>query len=161
MLERLLTLGSALLPWRDTFDTTVFALCVGYVLAQLLFCLSLRRMAMAIPGPERMCNPLGLWVLAVPFVGALSSFGVLRHVWHAAIAALDAHHVAPPTGIARGFAMTYGIARWLILVPDLLMPALLLQLCAAIGFLMRLNTVAKRLRTPDITTATGITAPAV
>ena len=95
----------SLLPWSATFDAGALAFFVAYVMAQVFFCLALRRLAMAIPGPERMCNPLGLWVLAVPGFGALASFAVLRGVWDAATAAIRVHHVAPPRGVARGFAV--------------------------------------------------------
>lgn len=143
----------SLLPWQPTFDVSVLSFTVVYMLAQVVFCLALRRMAMAIPGPERMCSPLGLWVLVIPGAGALASFGVLRHVWEAATAATAAHHVAPPRQVARGFAIAYGVSRLLILVPGLLAPALLLQLAAATGFLLRLTSVAKSLRTQDVAVA--------
>ena len=100
-----------------------------------------------------MCNPLGLWVLAIPGFGALASFGVLRQVWDAATAATSAHHVAPPRGVARGFAITYGISRLLILMPGMLIPALLLQSASATGFLLRLTAVARSLRTQDVAVA--------
>ena len=144
---------TSLLPWQPTFDAGALVLVVIYVLAQVMFCLSLRRLAMSIPGPMRMCNPLGLWVLAVPGLGALASFGVLRHVWDAAGAATVAHLVAPPRGVARGFAVAYGLSRLLILVPGMLLPALLIQSAAATGFLLRLSSVAKSLRTPDVAIA--------
>jgi hypothetical protein len=150
---RIAEVFDSLVPWHASFDASFFAMVALYVLAQVAFCLALRRLAMSIPGPERMCNPLGLWVLAVPGVGALASFAVLRHVWHAATAALDAHHVTPPKGVARGFAIVYGVSRLMILVPGMVVPALALQACAAIGFLMRLTTVARSLRTPSIATA--------
>ena len=143
----------SLLPWHRSFDASALAFTVVYILAQLSFCVALRRLAMAIPGPERMCNPLGLWVLAIPGFGALASFAVLRGVWDAATAATLAHHVAPPRGVARGFAITYGISRLLILVPGMLIPALLLQSAAATGFLLRLTSVARSLRTPDVAVA--------
>ncbi len=143
----------SLLPWHRAFDASALAFTVVYILAQLSFCVALRRLAMAIPGPERMCNPLGLWVLAIPGFGALASFAVLRGVWDAATAATLAHHVAPPRGVARGFAITYGISRLLILVPGMLIPALLLQSAAATGFLLRLTSVARSLRTPDVAVA--------
>ncbi len=140
----------SLLPWHRSFDASALAFTVVYILAQLSFCVALRRLAMAIPGPERMCNPLGLWVLAIPGFGALASFAVLRGVWDAATAATLAHHVAPPRGVARGFAITYGLSRLLILVPGMLIPALLLQSASATGFLLRLTSVARSLRTPDV-----------
>lgn len=143
----------SLAPWHSTFDVAALVLVVMYVLAQVMFCLSLRRMAMAIPGPTRMCNPLGLWVLIIPGIGALASFSVLRHVWDAATAATAAHHVAPPRGVARGFAIMYGVSRLLIVVPGMLIPALLLQSASATGFLLRLTSVAKSLRTPDVAVA--------
>lgn len=143
----------SLLPWHRSFDASALAFTVVYILAQLSFCVALRRLAMAIPGPERMCNPLGLWVLAIPGFGALASFAVLRGVWDAATAATLAHHVAPPRGVARGFAITYGISRLLILVPGMLIPALLLQSASATGFLLRLTSVARSLRTPDVAVA--------
>ncbi len=153
MLDHARTFLTSLLPWQPAFDAGVLVFVVLYVLAQILFCLSLRRLAMAIPGPMRMCNPLGLWVLIVPGAGALASFGLLRHVWDAATAATDAHRVAPPRGVARGFAVVYGLSRLLILVPGLLIPALLLQSAAATGFLLRLTSVAKSLRTADVAIA--------
>ena len=104
MLDAAKSFAISLLPWQSTFNAGALVFVVMYVMAQVLFCLSLRRLAMAIPGPTRMCNPLGLWVLAIPGAGALASFGVLRHVWDAATAATEAHHVAPPRGVARGFA---------------------------------------------------------
>jgi hypothetical protein len=153
MIDHVRAFLTSLLPWHPAFEAGALALVVIYVLAQVLFCLSLRRLAMAIPGPMRMCNPLGLWVLAVPGIGALASFGVLRHVWDAAGAATAAHQVAPPRGVARGFAVVYGVSRLLILVPGMLLPALLLQSAAATGFLLRLTSVAKSLRTPDVAIA--------
>jgi len=153
MLDHTRLFLTSLLPWHPTFDAGVMVLVVMYVLAQTLFCLSLRRLAMAIPGPMRMCNPLGLWVLIIPGAGALASFGVLRHVWDAATAATTAHQVAPPRGVARGFAVVYGLSRLLILVPGMLIPALFLQSAAATGFLLRLTSVAKSLRTPDVAVA--------
>ncbi len=153
MLDHAYTFLTSLLPWRPTFDAGALVLVVMYVGAQLMFCLSLRRLAMAIPGPMRMCNPLGLWILVVPGAGALASFGLLRHVWDAATAATAAHHVAPPRGVARGFAVVYGLSRLLILVPGLVVPALLLQSAAATGFLLRLTSVARSLRTPDVAVA--------
>jgi hypothetical protein len=155
MIESVRAFLLALMPWHQTFNASALAFVVAYMLAQVLFCLSLRRLAMAIPGPERMCNPLGLWVLVIPGAGALASFQVLRHVWDAATAATLAHHVAPPRGMARGFAVLYGVSRFLILVPGMLVPALLLQSAAATGFLLRLHGVARSLRTPDIRTATA------
>ncbi len=143
----------SLLPWNATFNAAALAFVVVYMLAQGCFCLALRRLAMAIPGPERMCNPLGLWVLAIPVFGALASFAVLRGVWDAATAAIRVHHVAPPRGVARGFAITYGLSRLLILVPGMLIPALLVQAASATGFLMRLTSVARSLRTPDVAVA--------
>jgi hypothetical protein len=143
----------SLLPWHQAFDVGALAFTCLYVAAQVMFCVALRRLAMAIPGPQRMCNPLGLWLLAVPVIGAVASFGILRHVWDAATAATHAHHVAPPRGVARGFAITYGFSRLLILVPGMLIPALVLQLAAATGFLLRLSSVARSLRTPDVAVA--------
>lgn len=143
----------SLLPWHTEFDAVVLAFTGAYMFAQVAFCLALRRMAMAIPGPERMCNPIGLWVLVIPGAGAIGSFGVLRHVWDAATAATSAHHVEPPRGVARGFAMAYGVSRLLILMPGFAIPSLLLQSCAAAGFLIRLSSVAKSLRTPDVAVA--------
>lgn len=153
MFEHARSFAVSLLPWLPTFDAGALTFVVIYGLAQVLFCLSLRRLAMAIPGPQRMCNPLGLWLLTIPLVGAVASFGVLRHVWDAATAATEAHHVAPPRGVARGFALVYGVSRLLILVPGLLLPALLLQIAAAAGFLLRLSAVARSLRTPDVAVA--------
>jgi hypothetical protein len=161
MVEHALWQIGGFLPWHEAFDGSLLALLVVYVCGQIVFCLGLRRVAMAIPGPERMCNPLGLWVLAVPGVGALASFGVLRQIWHAAIAALDAHHVPPPDGVARGFAVAYGGARLLMLVPGMVVPALALQLCAAVGFLLRLQRVARLLRTPDVRTVPAVIARTV
>jgi len=143
----------SLLPWHPSFDGGALILTMAYIAAQICFCLALRRMAMAIPGPQRMCNPLGLWVLAIPGAGALASFGVLRHVWDAATAATSAHQLEPPRGVARGFAISYGISRLLILVPGLTVAALLLQIASAAGFLVRLGSVAKLLRTPDVAVA--------
>lgn len=153
MIESAWNFVISLLPWRPTFDAAALAFTMMYVAAQVMFCLSLRRLAMAIPGPQRMCSPLGLWVLVIPGFGALASFGVLRHVWDAATAATSAHHVAPPRGVARGFAITYGISRLLILVPGMLLPALLLQSASATGFLLRLTAVARSLRTQDVAVA--------
>jgi hypothetical protein len=153
MIESLRTLLLSLLPWHQSFDAGALVFVTAYVVAQAMFCVTLRRLAMAIPGPLRMCNPLGLWVLAIPGIGALASFGVLRHVWDAATAATDAHHVAPPRGVARGFAIGYGLSRVLILVPGLLMPALLLQSACATGFVLRLTGVARSLRTQDVAVA--------
>ncbi len=155
MLDGLRSFATSLLPWQPVFNAGALVLVVAYVSAQLLFCFSLRRLAMVIPGPQRMCNPLGLWVLAIPGFGALASFGVLRHVWDAATAATHAHHVAPPRGVARGFAVMYGVSRLLILVPGMLIPALLLQSASATGFLLRLTSVARSLRTRDFATATA------
>jgi len=143
----------ALQPWHRSFDGSVLTFAVSYAMAQILFCLSLRRMAMAIPGPLRMCNPIGLWILVVPVAGALASFAVLRQVWDAATAATEAHHIKPPRGVARGFAITYGVSRLLILVPGMQVAALLIQCAAAAGFLVRLNAVARSLRTPDVAIA--------
>lgn len=143
----------SLQPWQPTFDAGVLAFTLCYALAQVTFCLALRRMAMAIPGPQRMCNPIGLWILVVPVAGAVASFGVLRHVWEAATAAIEAHHVEPPRGVARGFAMVYGASRLLILVPGFHVAALLIQCAAAAGFLVRLGSVARSLRTPDVAIA--------
>lgn len=153
MLDGIRTFAISLLPWQPTFDAGALLFVVAYFLAQVLFCLSLRRLAMLIPGPERMCNPLGLWVLIVPGAGALASYGVLGHVWDAATAATEAHHVAPPKGIARGFAGTYALSRFLILVPGMVVPALLIQTVSATGFLLRLTSVARSLRTQDVAVA--------
>jgi hypothetical protein len=153
MIESALNFLISLLPWHPTFDPVALAFTAAYVVAQLMFCLSLRRLAMHIPGPERMCNPLGLWVLAIPGIGAIASFAVLRHMFDAATAATEIHHVAPPRRAARAFAMTYGISRLLIFVPGLLIPALLLQSFSATGFLLRLTAVARSLRTPDVAIA--------
>ncbi len=153
MLDTVRSFALSLQPWQPSFDGGALAFVVAYVLAQGLFCLSLRRLAMAIPGPTRMCNPLGLWVLVIPGAGALASFGVLRQVWDAATAATTAHHVSPPRGAARGFAIAYGLSRLLILVPGLLFPALVIQAAAATGFLLRLGSVARSLRTPDVAVA--------
>ncbi len=142
-----------LLPWHASFQGAALLFVLCYAAAQLAFCLALRRMAMRIPGPERMCSPIGLWALLVPVVGGVASFGLLRHVWDAATAATEAHHVAPPRGVARGFATVYGVSRLMILVPGMLLPALLLQLAAATGFLVRLASVARSLRTQDIAVA--------
>lgn len=161
MLDGLRSFASSLLPWQPSFNAGALILVVVYVSAQLLFCFALRRLAMVIPGPQRMCNPLGLWVLAIPGIGALASFGVLRHVWDAATAATHAHHVVPPRGAARGFAVMYGVSRLLILVPGMLIPALLLQSASATGFLLRLTSVAQSLRTQDFfTPASSSTATA-
>ena len=143
----------SLLPWHRTFDAGALVFTLAYIGAQLLFCFSLRRLAMAIPGPCRMCNPIGLWALAIPGIGALASFAVLRNVWDAAAAATEAHHVPPPRGVARGFAITYGLSRLLILVPGFVIPALLLQSASATGFLLRLTGVARSLRTPNVAVA--------
>ncbi len=143
----------SLLPWQPTFDVGALGFVAAYVLAQVAFCLALRRMAMVIPGPQRMCNPLGLWVLVIPGAGALASFGVLRHVWDAATAATTAHRMGPPRGEARAFAIGYGVSRLLILVPGMVVPALLLQCATAAGFLVRLASVARSLRTPDVAVA--------
>ncbi len=143
----------SLQPWHPTFDAGVLTFVLVYALAQVLFCLALRRLAMAIPGPQRMCSPLGLWILVVPVAGALSSFGVLRHVWDAATAAVEAHHVEPPRGAARGFAIVYGVSRLLILLPGFHVAALMIQCAAAAGFLVRLASVARSLRTPDVAVA--------
>jgi hypothetical protein len=140
----------SLLPWSATFDVSALVFVVAYMVAQVFFCISLRRLAMLIPGPERMCNPLWLWILVVPGVGAVASFSVLRGVWDAATAAIRVHHVDPPRGVARGFAITYGLSRLLILVPGMLIPALLLQSFSATGFLLRLTAVAKSLRTQSV-----------
>ncbi len=153
MIESAWNFLASLLPWHRTFDASALVFTLGYIGAQLLFCVSLRRLAMIIPGPQRMCNPLGLWVLAIPGFGALASFGVLRQVWDAASAATAAHHVTPPRGVARGFAITYGISRLMIFLPGMLIPALLLQSFSATGFLLRLTSVAKSLRTPDVAVA--------
>ena len=64
----------------------------------------------------------------------IASFAVLRQVWVATTAAREAHHLAPPNGIARAWAVTYGMSRLLILVPGFAMVALLLQFIAATGF---------------------------
>lgn len=143
----------SLQPWQPTFDGGVLAFTLVYALAQVVFCLALRRMAMAIPGPQRMCSPLGLWILVVPVAGAIASFGLLRHVWDAATAATEAHQVEPPRGVARGFAMIYGASRLLILLPGFHIAALLIQCAAAAGFLVRLASVARSLRTPDVAVA--------
>ena len=143
----------SLLPWRATFDVSALVFVVVYMAAQAFFCISLRRLAMVIPGPERMCNPLWLWILVIPGIGAVASFSVLRGVWDAATAATRAHHVRPPRGVARGFAITYGLSRLLILVPGMLIPALLLQSFSATGFLLRLTAVAKSLRTQNVAVA--------
>ncbi|HYW49403.1 MAG TPA: hypothetical protein VE861_02290 [Gemmatimonadaceae bacterium] len=153
MFDHLQALVLSLLPWHRSFDATTLGFAALYVALQVIFCLSLRRMAMAIPGPLRMCSPIGLWVLVIPGVGALASFGVLRHVWDAATAATTVHHVTPPRGVARGFAMTYGFSRLLILLPGMLVPALVIQGAAAAGFLVRLASVARSLRTPDVAIA--------
>ena len=153
LLDHAATFVRSLLPWHAEFNAGALAFTGAYMLAQVMFCLALRRMAMAIPGPKRMCSPVGLWVLVIPGAGALGSFGVLRHVWDAATAATHAHHVDPPRGVARGFAVAYGVSRLLILVPGFAIPSLLLQTCAATGFLMRLSSVAKSLRTPDVAVA--------
>ena len=149
-IDRLSQFVASLLPWSTTFDPGALLFAACYIAAQVLFCLALRRMAMVIPGPQRMCNPLGLWVLAMPLLGAASSFSVLRHVWEAATAATEAHHVPPPRNVARTFAVTYGVSRLLILVPGALIPALVTQVLAAAGFLLRLRAVARSLRTPDV-----------
>lgn len=143
----------SLLPWHRTFDAVALTFTAAYVIAQVCFCISLRRLAMLIPSSCRMCNPVGLWVLAIPVVGALASFGVLRQVWDSAVSALASHHVAPPRSRARGFAIAYGVSRLLILVPGLLIPALLLQSFSATAFLLRLSGVARSLRTPDVAVA--------
>ncbi|MBC7841678.1 MAG: hypothetical protein H7099_05175 [Gemmatimonadaceae bacterium] len=153
MIDSAWTFLVSLLPWHRTFDAGALFFTLGYIGAQLLFCVSLRRLAMIIPGPERMCSPLGLWVLAIPGFGALASFAVLRQVWDAASAATAAHRVAPPRGVARGFAITYGVSRLLILLPGMLIPALLLQSVSATGFLLRLTSVARSLRTRDVAVA--------
>jgi hypothetical protein len=153
MPAHLRTILLSLQPWHPLFDAGVLAFVVAYALAQVLFCLALRRMAMAIPGPQRMCSPLGLWLLVVPVAGAVASFGVLRQVWDAATAATAAHHVEPPRGVARGFAIVYGMSRLLILLPGFHVAALLIQGAAAAGFLVRLASVARSLRTPDVAVA--------
>lgn len=153
MPDHLHAFAQSLLPWHPSFDAGTLLLVAGYVVLHATFCFALRRMAMVIPGPQRMCSPLGLWVLAVPGVGALASFGALRHVWDAAAAAVDAHRVAPPRGVARGFAVTYATGRLLILIPGMVVPALLLQCAGATGFLVRLSGVARSLRTPDVAIA--------
>jgi hypothetical protein len=140
----------SILPWHATFNAAVLLFVVAYLASQAMFCVALRRMAMHIPGPSRMCNPLGLWVLVVPGIGAVASFAILRHVWDAATAATDAHHVAPPRGVARVFGVLYGVSRLAIFVPGLLIPSLLMQSLAATGFLMRLGAVARSLRTPSV-----------
>ncbi len=140
-------------PWHATFNAPVLAMVIAYVLAQALFCVSLRRLAMAIPGPERMCSPLGIWVLVIPGIGALASFAILRQVWDAATAATHAHAMAPPRAVARGFAIAYGVSRLLILIPGWQVPALLIQSAAATGFLLRLTAVARSLRTPSVAVA--------
>ena len=143
----------SLLPWQPTFSGRALGFLALYVLAQTLFCLLLRRKAMAIPGPQRMCSPLGLWALVIPGVGAFASFGLLRHVWDAATAAADSHHIAPPRSVARAFAIVYGLSRLLMLWPGMQLPALTIQLAAAVGFLMQLDMVARSLRTPDVAVA--------
>jgi hypothetical protein len=153
MISTVVRFAAMLNPWHPAFDAVVLAMVVAYVLGHVLFSISLRRLAMAIPGPRRMCNPLGIWLLAVPVIGALASFAVLRDVWEAATAATDAHHIAPPRGVARGFAIAYGLSRLLILAPGMILPALLLQSVAATGFLLRLASVARSLRTPDVAVA--------
>ena len=100
LLDHAATFVRSLLPWHAEFNASALAFTGAYMLAQVTFCLALRRMAMAIPGPQRMCSPVGLWVLVIPGAGALGSFGVLRHVWDAATAATRAHHVDPPRGVA-------------------------------------------------------------
>ncbi|MCC7053441.1 MAG: hypothetical protein IT355_09240 [Gemmatimonadaceae bacterium] len=150
MADSLRAFALTLLPWHATFDAAALVFVVAYLSAQVAFCLALRRMAMHIPGPERMCNPLGLWLLVVPGLGAVASFGILHHVWHSATAATAAHHVPPPRGVVLGFVVLYGVSRLAILVPGLLVPALLLQSLAATGFLLRLGAVARLLRTEDI-----------
>ena len=153
MLESVRSFLISLLPWHSTFSVGALGFVFAYVLAQVMFCLALRRLAMSIPGPLRMCSPIGLWVLVIPGVGALASFTVLRHVFDAATAATDAHHIAPPRGVARAFAVAYGVSRLLILVPGMLVPALLLQTAAATGFVLRLKSVADSLRTPELSVA--------
>lgn len=153
MLESLRTFALSLLPWDASFNAAALVFVLAYVTSQLLFCVALRRMAMHIPGPERMCNPLGLWLLAVPVLGALASFGILRHVWDAATAAMQAHHAPPPRNVARLHAALYGASRLAILVPGLLLPGLVVQAIAATGFLLQLGAVAKSLRTPDVAVA--------
>ena len=143
----------SLLPWQRSFDAGALAFTVAYIVAQVCFCIALRRLAMVIPGPCRMCSPMGLWALAIPVIGAVASFGVLRNVWDAATAATHAHAMAPPRGVARGFAITYGVSRLLILVPGMVIPALLLQSVSAAGFLLRLSAVARSLRTPSVAVA--------
>ncbi len=153
MIESAWTFLVSLLPWHPTFDAGALVFVLAYMAAQAMFCVSLRRLAMAIPCSQRMCNPLGLWVLVLPGLGALASFGVLRHIFDTATVATEAHHVPPPRGAARTFAMIYGASRFLILVPGMLIPALLVQSIAATGFLLRLTNVARSLRTPDIAVA--------
>jgi hypothetical protein len=153
MLESARTFLTSLLPWHATFNVAALLFVVAYVSAQVMFCVSLRRLAMSIPGPLRMCNPIGLWVLAIPGLGAVASFAVLRHVFDAATAATDAHRIAPPRGVARAFAVAYGVSRLLILVPGMLLPALLIQSAAATGFVLRLRAVADSLRTPELSVA--------
>lgn len=153
MIESAWTFVVSLLPWHRTFDAGALTFTVAYIAAQVFFCISLRRLAMLIPSPCRMCNPLGLWVLTIPVFGALASFVVLRQVWDTAVTATTAHHVPPPRSQARGFAIAYGVSRLLILVPGLLVPALLLQSASATGFLLRLTAVARSLRTPDVAVA--------
>lgn len=153
MIESAWNFVVSLLPWHRTFDAGALTFTVAYIVAQGFFCVSLRRLAMLIPSSDRMCNPLGLWVLAIPAFGALASFGVLRHVWDTAVSATTAHHVTPPRSQARGFAIAYGMSRLLILVPGMLIPALLMQSVSATGFLLRLTAVARSLRTPDVEVA--------
>ncbi len=153
MLESIRSFLISLLPWQPTFNVGALLFVVAYMLAQVMFCISLRRLAMSIPGPLRMCNPIGLWLLVVPGIGAVASFAVLRHVFDAATAATTAHHIAPPRAAARAFAVGYGVSRLLILVPGLLLPALLLQSVAATAFVLRLRSVAESLRTPELSVA--------
>ena len=153
VIDRAIHFGATLLPWDQNFSRGALVFVVCYGAAHVLFCVALRRLAMAIPGPQRMCSPLGLWVLAVPVAGAAASFGALRHVWDAAAAATESHHVPPPRSEARLLALLYGTSRLLILVPGMLVPALVAQAAAAAGFLFRLRAVARSLRTPDVAVA--------
>ena len=153
MADSLRDFALSLLPWHASFNVAALVFVVAYMASQAMFCLALRRMAMHIPGPERMCNPLGLWLLVVPGIGAIASFAILGHVWDAATAAIAAHHEQPPRSAARRYRVAYSVSRLLVFVPGLLLPALLVQSLAATGFLMRLGAVARQLRTPDIAVA--------
>ena len=150
MLSHLRDFVESALPWAPTFNPAVLLFVALYVSAQLGFCVALRRAAMHIPGPARMCNPLGLWILAVPGLGALASLGVLRHVREAARAATDEHHLAAAPVFPVGIELAYACSRLLILVPGALLPALAMQAASAAAFLFRLGHVARALRTPDV-----------